>query len=267
MPEITPMRDDADLHRILRTLVDRFTPRRIVLFGSRARGDARVDSDYDLMVELDEVVDERAKRWEMIDALRACAVSVDVIVRGAGELERRRNDPGYIDYDIAREGVLLHRREDVSATLFEPQAPRVREPAPLGPDEPESVEGWIAHAEEDLLVINTLLRAEQVPWGAVCFHAQQAAEKCLKALLIERWIKPARTHDLLELLANVRGAAYDVPEIDADCAFLNGFSVEARYPHGAAIPSETQGQEAAAAVRRIVAWADVAMGRGGLRSS
>ena len=43
---------------------------------------------------------------------------------------------------------------------------------------------WLAKAEHDLLNIRNNLSAVQVPWDTVCFHAQQAAEKCLKALLI-----------------------------------------------------------------------------------
>lgn len=38
---------------IVATLLSRFTPRRVYLFGSRARGDARSDSDYDFLIEID----------------------------------------------------------------------------------------------------------------------------------------------------------------------------------------------------------------------
>ena len=46
---------------IVRAIVERLAPRRIVLFGSRARGDADDDSDIDLMVELDGPADRQVR--------------------------------------------------------------------------------------------------------------------------------------------------------------------------------------------------------------
>jgi HEPN domain-containing protein len=51
------------------------------------------------------------------------------------------------------------------------------------PDDPAS---WTAKAENDLLCIANNLNDPQIPWDAVCFHAQQAAEKMLKAFLVSR---------------------------------------------------------------------------------
>ena len=45
--------DDVLLQEIVGKIVERFQPRRIILFGSRARGDHRRDSDLDLFVEMD----------------------------------------------------------------------------------------------------------------------------------------------------------------------------------------------------------------------
>ena len=53
------------------------------------------------------------------------------------------------------------------------------------PDDPQT---WIAKAENDLLNIRNNLSAPQVPWDTICFHAQQAAEKLLKAFVVSRGV-------------------------------------------------------------------------------
>lgn len=49
---------------------------------------------------------------------------------------------------------------------------------------------WLAKADNDLLNIDNNLAAEQVPWDTVCFHAQQVAEKVLKAYLVYHGQRP-----------------------------------------------------------------------------
>ncbi len=49
---------------------------------------------------------------------------------------------------------------------------------------------WLAKARSDLLCIRNNLASDDVPTDAVCFHAQQAAEKALKALIVARNATP-----------------------------------------------------------------------------
>jgi HEPN domain-containing protein len=65
-------------------------------------------------------------------------------------------------------------------------------------------EKWVALAEEDWLVITNSLAAAQQPWHALGFHAQQAAEKYLKAFLVFKGVRPIFTHDLGIILASAR---------------------------------------------------------------
>lgn len=67
-------------------------------------------------------------------------------------------------------------------------------------DPASNVEAWMGKAEEDRLCIRNNLAAAAVPWAAVCFHAQQAVEKYLKAFLIAHAVRVERTHDLAYLL-------------------------------------------------------------------
>ena len=61
---------------------------------------------------------------------------------------------------------------------------------------PESnVSAWLRKAEHDLLNIENNLAAKDIPWDTVCFHAQQAAEKVLKAFLISHGCDLSKTHD------------------------------------------------------------------------
>lgn len=66
------------------------------------------------------------------------------------------------------------------------------------------------------------------PHDVVCFHAQQAAEKSLKALLALRDAEIPRTHDLSEL-ADLVEQSYPGAEIDSRIGDLTAFAVELRY--------------------------------------
>ncbi len=61
---------------------------------------------------------------------------------------------------------------------------------------PGEHQAWVEKAEEDWLCIRNELAAEHQPWSVICFHAQQATEKYLKAFLVAKGVRPERTHDL-----------------------------------------------------------------------
>jgi HEPN domain-containing protein len=61
------------------------------------------------------------------------------------------------------------------------------------------LKSWIAYAEDDFGAAKTLLSLKKPLLGAVCFHAQQCAEKYMKALLILKDVDFPKTHDLLTL--------------------------------------------------------------------
>lgn len=243
----SPAQGRTVLETIVDTIVARFDPRRIVLFGSHARGDARADSDYDLMVELASVENEWKMSWEIKDALPRGIADVDITVRTRTRFDERRDDPGTLDWAISREGVIIYPPGAESASLR--PVSRVRE----GSEPPKSIREWLEVADSDALAVEQLSSHELVVWPIVCFHAQQAAEKYLKAVLVRHRTPPTRTHDLTQLLSHVRAAGATLEGLDADCALLSKYPVEFRYPSREPKPTAEEGRAAVEAMRRIVA--------------
>ena len=64
----------------------------------------------------------------------------------------------------------------------------------------------------------------------LCFHAQQAVEKALKAVLVSRGIDFPLTHDLENLLEILRESGAEVPEQLDEIGELTPYAVETRYP-------------------------------------
>jgi predicted nucleotidyltransferase len=84
--------------------------RRIILFGSRARGDARPDSDYDLLVVLRDL--DPSRRQAMLvglyEAFCGVGVTVEPHIMGDEEFEETRDVIGGLAYPAAKEGVVLY---------------------------------------------------------------------------------------------------------------------------------------------------------------
>lgn len=95
---------------------------------------------------------------------------------------------------------------------------------------------WIDKAEGDFISAKRECRARKLPnYDASCFHAQQSAEKYLKAYMQALNIPIPKTHDLVRLLADIPST----PALESfrpGLAMLTAYAVEYRYPGECATP-------------------------------
>jgi HEPN domain-containing protein len=91
-------------------------------------------------------------------------------------------------------------------------------------------EKWISKAENDLLSIANNLNSDNIPVDICCFHAQQAAEKYLKAYLISKNKVFPKTHDLEALLYMCAGENEIFHSILPEARSLTRYAIAPRYP-------------------------------------
>lgn len=114
----------------------------------------------------------------------------------------------------------------------------------------QDVRDWVLKAEEDYAVVQALGRRRKPAFhNAVCFHAQQCAEKYLKALLVRSRVSFPKTHDILELLELARPLAPHLALLRPNLEYLEPFAVNLRYPGEFATRAEAQ--RAARLLRQI----------------
>jgi len=90
---------------------------------------------------------------------------------------------------------------------------------------------WVQKAEADFATVERECRARKNPnYDGACFHAQQCAEKYLKARLCEAGISVRKIHDLVALLEQVLDVEPEWEAFREDLAFLSDFAVAFRYP-------------------------------------
>ena len=101
----------SELERVVQAIVTSVQPDGVILFGSRARGDFRVDSDFDLAILApDGVARRRVARqaYESLAAVTARSVAVDIVVLTPSIIAAEQDLTGSIARAVSREGVFLY---------------------------------------------------------------------------------------------------------------------------------------------------------------
>ncbi len=246
---------DAELRRFIEEnwgeIVATFSPRHIIVFGSRVNGTARPDSDIDLIIVSDAFEGiPFLQRVRLFHERIPWHLRVDAWCFTVMEFERLRRQVGIVA-DACREGLWLLR----GALLPDEEVNGVMTPE-------EQAKQWSTQGDYDLELAQIAYQNEHYEWASVL--AQQAAEKFLKALYIVRFrATPPRTHDL-QLLALTLGAP---PELAAIGRPLSEDFLRARYPDIAGgVPHEifdaATAQERIQQAERIRDWVKGQLGEG-----
>lgn len=94
------------------------------------------------------------------------------------------------------------------------------------------VELWLSKARNDLSNIDIILSSnrDKLPLDTVCFHAQQAIEKAMKALLAFHGRDISRSHDLIKLLNDIADLVPELLVYSEKFETITEYGVGVRYP-------------------------------------
>jgi HEPN domain-containing protein len=119
----------------------------------------------------------------------------------------------------------------------------------------------LGKARTDLAVMETCIGNSRIETWAIGFHAQQAIEKCIKAVLTSHTIEYTRTHDLIELCQLLERTGLPLPPFANDLRRLKPFAVDERYEDQQTTipelgPRTVTPEDAVRWVRDVMDWAE-----------
>lgn len=228
---------------LLERVVAGLRPEQVWLFGSRGRGDARPDSDWDLLAVLPDDAPDHLLDGEHVwrEVIAPQRVPVDVVPVRRSEFDEMRRFAGSLCRTVALEG----------RQVYGDRVP----PNPI-------VLGYLKAVVEDL---DAAERLTSPPASRLAdFHVQQAAEKLAKAVLTARGVHATREHRLQFL-------AESLPEGEpwrarlGSMAHVDRFATAFRYPGTSGrLPVGRPPDETLADVARLRSWVAEAEGEAGI---
>lgn len=104
------MTDAQRLEHIIKRIVEAVNPHRIYLFGSRARGEATAESDFDLVVVADMAGPRHRRNVEILELFPLRDFSLDVLVYDPEEFEKQKDYLSSPSYNAVHGGKVLYAR-------------------------------------------------------------------------------------------------------------------------------------------------------------
>jgi len=189
----------------------------VILFGSRARGEATRDSDIDLLVVVDDDAPPEKLTWRAGCEAHRSRRAADVFPMRAETFERNRAVVGTAEADA--DGIVVYGSPKGS---------------PMKSSDPharwEAVENRLAVAHEDRRVAAVCLATDPPLRSVAAFHCQQAVEKLLKGFLTLAGKRSRKTHSLEQLGAMAQAGFPEITDLVAVAKDWSGWAVDYRYP-------------------------------------
>ncbi|MBM4040567.1 MAG: HEPN domain-containing protein [Planctomycetes bacterium] len=126
------------------------------------------------------------------------------------------------------------------------------QPQRLPPNDPRE---WLNRARSNLARAGATRGVPDVYLEDICFDAQQAAEKAIKAVVVSKGVDFPKIHDIADLLSLVSESGVPVPPEVAAAAELTDYAVVARYPSAVEPTTEEDCDAAIQAARAVFEWA------------
>ncbi len=127
----------------------------------------------------------------------------------------------------------------------------MRPPERFPPDDPRE---WLNRARSNLALARN--RTPDVYLEDLCFEAQQAAEKAIKAVLIGRGVDFPYVHDLVRLLSLLEEEGESMPAAVRKAGTLTPYALITRYPGVVRPVAEQEHKEAVEIAEAVVRWAE-----------
>jgi HEPN domain-containing protein len=118
---------------------------------------------------------------------------------------------------------------------------------------PEDPREWLNRAQSNL--VHAQMLADGIFFEDLCFDAQQAAEKSIKAVMIARGIDFPYVHDLARLLKLLEKDGEQIPPEIWESQRLTRFAFETRYPGASGPVTQSDYQHALVTAEAVVNWA------------
>ncbi len=119
---------------------------------------------------------------------------------------------------------------------------------------PGSAKDWLRRARSDLVLAGLPL-PDGVLYNDLCFHAQQAVEKCIKAVLVYHGVLLPKTHDIAHLIALLPDRTPPPPNAE-NAAGLTTYAVMLRYPGDYEDVTKEDYHEAVQLATSVYTWAE-----------